>query len=390
MKSTRKPLSMTALFLAVSALLVLSACGGGGSSSGAVNNDNDTSSTPDGLREVKAARFNHEDDVVLLAPGSLLDTALLSGVRSVANLSLAFGIDATGSDRIAKSRTCGEGGDLEVLSRDSQQVESPFSGANFDVIVTRENSCRESTLESGGDESLANGVRKIGYPISGDGSDNFLEETDFIGYEQSGLGLDKPYVVSGLFGSNVTQHRWWQGHTHLWRDDPDNDSYGDAGGVAEQYSIVYYDGNDGEGKYSSLIQFGANAESMFDIGYAPNGDNSVDESYIEHYQGVYGLEILKFNGNTPSANCPQGRFHVKTGGVGLYVNLIEGEEEDDTLYGEGIELNGNLEMEDEIGNTAIVTYDETAKTVTVELNENSAKVYTYAEIESLKAQRCFL
>ena len=36
MKSTRKPLSMTALFLAVSALLVLSACGGGGSSSGAV------------------------------------------------------------------------------------------------------------------------------------------------------------------------------------------------------------------------------------------------------------------------------------------------------------------------------------------------------------------
>ena len=70
--------------------------------------------------------------------------------------------------------------------------------------------------------------------------------------------------------------------------------------------------------------------------------------------------------------------------------MIEGEEEDDTLYGEGIELNGNLEMEDEIGNTAIITYDETAKTVTVELNENSAKVYTYAEIESLKAQRCFL
>ena len=79
MTSTRKPLSMAALFLAVSALLVLSACGGGGSSSGAVNNENDTSSTPDGLREVKAARFNHEDDVVLLAPGSLLDTALLSG-----------------------------------------------------------------------------------------------------------------------------------------------------------------------------------------------------------------------------------------------------------------------------------------------------------------------
>ena len=81
--------------------------------------------------------------------------------------------------------------------------------------------------------------------ISGDGSDNFSEETDFIGYEQSGLGLDEPYVVSGLFGSNVTQHRWWQGHTHLWRDDPDSDSYGDAGGVAEQYSIVYNDENDG-------------------------------------------------------------------------------------------------------------------------------------------------
>lgn len=390
MKSTHKPLSMAAPFLAVSALLVLSACGGGGSSSGAVNSDNDTSSTPDGLREVKAAQFTHENDVVLLAPGSLLDEALLSGARSVVNLSLAFGIDATGIDRIAESRNCGGGGDLEVLSRDSQQVESPFSGANFDVIVTRENSCRESTLESGGVESLANGVRKIGYPISGAGSDNFSEETDFIGYEQSGLGLDDPYVVSGLFGSNVTQRRWWQGHTHLWRDDPDNDGYGDAGGAAEQYSIVYYDGNDGAGKYSSLIQFGANAESMFEIGYAPNGDASVDESYIERYQGVYGLEILKFNGTTPSANCPQGRFHVKTGGVGLYVSLVEGEEEDGTLYGEGIELNGNLEMEDESGNTAIVTYDETAKTVTVELNGNSTKVYTYAEIESLKAQRCFL
>ncbi|WP_335626118.1 hypothetical protein [Alcanivorax jadensis] len=49
---------------------------------------------------------------------------------------------------------------------------------------------------------------------------------------------------------------------------------------------------------------------------------------------------------------------------------------------------GSLIMTDDAGNQATVSDDAGAQTLTVTLNDNAPKAFTYQKIESLMTQRC--
>ena len=49
---------------------------------------------------------------------------------------------------------------------------------------------------------------------------------------------------------------------------------------------------------------------------------------------------------------------------------------------------GSLIMTDDADNQATVSYDAGAQTLTVTLNDNAPKAFTYQKIESLMTQRC--
>lgn len=359
------------------------ACGGGGGSSGAGPSNSPDNNNENGeiaaLERVAAATLDSEETVVLLAPGSLMDETYMPFTRLMANLNVALEVDMTGASRSDQGHACEGGGEHVVMQRSDQDVASPFSGALHDVIKTEDKNCFSSDTFSGAGH--ADGVRRVGYPVSGVGSGNFLSETDFIGFEQSGTSLESPFSVSQSFeGETVIFARYWYGFMHLRRDSEDL-AYGSAGGELEQYSVVGSTAMDSDGSATGITQFGDNEQERFWLEYDINGDMTFEEGHIERYQGRYGYTIA---GVLPES-CPQGSFHAETI-QDLYVKQVE--EGEGLLDREDEVTGGSLIMMDDVGNQANVSYDAGAQTLTVTLNENAPKAFTYQQIETLMTQRC--
>ena len=359
------------------------ACGGGGGSDGESTTgspeNNDGNDRVAALERVAAATLDSEENVVLLAPGSLMDETYMPFTRLIANLNVALEVDMTGAARDDNGHDCAGGGEYVVTGRSDQDVASPFSGALHDVIKAEDRNCFSSDTFSGAGH--ADGMRRVGYPVSGIGSGNFLSETDFIGFEQSGTSLESPFSVSQSFeGEAVIFSRYWYGFMHLRRDS-DDQAYGSAGGELEQYSVVGGTAMDSDGSATGITQFGDNEQERFWLEYDINGDMTFEEGHIERYQGRYGYSIA---GVLPKS-CPQGAFHAETN-QDLYVKQVaEGE---GLLDRENEVTSGSLVMTDDAGNQATVSYDAGAKTLTVTLNESAPKAFTYQQIETLMTQRC--
>ncbi|WP_300523484.1 hypothetical protein [Alcanivorax sp.] len=363
---------------------LMAACGGGGGSSEAGpsnspdnNNDNGNNEIV-ALERVAAASFGSEEDVVLLAPGSLMDETHLPLSRMALNLNEALNVDMTGADRDDQSQACEGGGEHVVTDRSDDDVASPFSGALHDVIESDDRNCFSSDTVAG--SGRADGVRRIGYPVSGIGGGNFFAETDFIGFEHSGMSLDSPFSVSQSFDDDtVIFSRYWYGFIHLRRDSADED-YGSAGGELEQYSVVGTMAIDGDGSGTGTTQLGNSEQQRFWLEYGIDGDMTFEEGHIERYQGRYG-----YSTNVLPESCPQGSFHVETV-QDLYVKQVA---EDEGLLDKADEVSsGSLTMVDDAGNQAAVSYDAGAETLTVTLNDNAPKAFTYSQIEALMTQRC--
>lgn len=362
---------------------LLIACGGGGGSGGEGPSNSPDNNNENGemaaLERVAAATLGSEEEIVLLAPGSLLDETYLPLSRLAINLNVAMDVDMTGADRDDQSHACEGGGEYVVTRRADEDVTSPFSGALHDVIESEDKNCFSSDAVAG--TGSADGVRHIGYPVSGIGSGNFLSETDFIGFEQSGTSLESPFSVSQSFeGETVIFSRYWYGFMHLRRDSEDQ-AYGSAGGELEQYSVVGSTAIDDQGSATGITQFGSNEQQRFWLEYDTDGDMTFEEGHIERYQGRYGYSIA---GVLPES-CPQGSFHVETV-QDLYVKQVE--EGEGLLDKEDEVSSGSLMMTDDVGNQAVVSYDAGAETLTVALNDNAPKAFTYSQIATLMTQRC--
>lgn len=369
---------------------LIAACGGGGggssSAAAATANPADQDVAPnDSLRMVKAASFVDEDAVAILAPGSVIDDTMLPLTRMAINLNLAFGVDHTGSGRASSSYSCAQSGSFQVLEQKLEAIQSPYNGGNFDMISSVDNNCVESTVTSGGSPATVNGFRKIGYPVTGPGSGNFANETHLIGYEQSGKNLDEPFSAKGVLGGNIDQSRYLSGHFLLERADIENETYGDAGGGTSQYSVVRMSSNFNDKKTITLTQLGDEENNLW-LEYEPLGDNPVEESHIERYEGIYGMELLAFQGGQIPASCPQGQFEVKT-----VSDLYVGKEDDDPKYSDDSYRisSGSLQMKDESGKTATVVYNGAAGTITISLDSDTPKVYTLQQVEDLRSNRCY-
>ncbi|MGJ3256785.1 MAG: hypothetical protein ACFE0K_10730 [Alcanivorax sp.] len=359
------------------------ACGGsgGGTEKGPSNSpgNNNNNGGVAALETVAAVTLDSEETVVLLAPGSLMDETYMPLTRLMANLNVALDVDMTGDNRVDQGHACEGGGEYVVMHRSDQDVASPFSGALHDVIKTEDNNCFSSDTFSGAGH--ADGVRRVGYPVSGMGSGNFLAETDFIGFEQSGTSLESPFSVSQSFeGETVIFSRYWYGFMRLRRDSDDH-AYGSAGGELEQYSVVGSTAMDSDGSATGITQFGDNEQERFWLEYDINGDMTFEEGHIERYQGRYGYTI---SGVLPES-CPQGSFYAETN-QDLYVKQVE--EGDGLLDREDEVTSGSLIMMDDAGNQALVSYNAWAETLTVTLNDNAPKAFSYQQIETLATQRC--
>lgn len=387
MNATRND-SIRIISFAVIISLLAGCGGGGGGGSSAISPESNTLGQDvvlkESLRPVKPASFVDEDAVAILAPGSVIDDTMLLLSRMGVNLSLGLGVDVTGSGRSSFSYSCAQSGSFEVLEKKLEAIQSPYSGGNFDMISSVDKSCVESTVTSGVNPATFDGFRKIGYPVSGAGSGDFATETDFIGYEKSGLSLDDPFFANGVMGGSLNQSRYWEGHTLLTRVDTDNELYGDAGGATDVYSVMRMSFDLDDKKTVYLTQLG-DEESNLWLEYEPHGDASVDELHIERYEGVYGREWLEFQGGEVPDSCPQGRFHVKT-----VSDLYVGKEDDDPQYADDSYRisSGSLQMEDESGKTATVVYNGAAETITVSLDSGIPKVYTLQQVEDLRYERC--
>ncbi|MCK0153950.1 hypothetical protein MWU49_09565 [Alcanivorax sp. S6407] len=370
---------------------LITACGGGGSggsssTTSASSNPADQDVTPnDPLRMVKAASFVDEDAVAILAPGSVIDDTMLPLTRMATNLNLALGVDLTGSGRASSSYSCETSGSFQVLEQKLEATNSPYSGGNFDMISSVYKSCVESTVTSGGSPATFSGFRKIGYPVSGPGSGEFANETSFIGYEKSGISLDEPLSAKGVLGGNIDQSRYLSAHMLLERADTGTEAYGATGGGTSQYSVVRMSSNFEDKKTVTLTQLGDEENNLW-LEYEPQGDNPVEESHIERYEGIYGMEFLAFQGGQVPASCPQGHFEVKT-----VSDLYVGKEDEDPKYSDDSYRisSGSLQMKDESGKTATVVYNGAAETITISLDSGTPKVYTLQQVEDLRSNRCY-
>lgn len=387
MNATRND-SIRIISFAVIISLLAGCGGGGGGGSAAIAAQSNTAGqdavVKESLRLVKPASFVDEDAVVILAPGSVIDDTMLLLMRMPVNLSLALGVDHTGSGRASSSYSCDQSGSFQVLEQKLEAIQSPYNGGNFDMISSVDNSCVENTATSGGSPATVNGFRKIGYPVSGLGSGEFSNETHFIGYEQSGKSIDDPFTAKGVLGGHIDQSRYLSGHFLLEREDIENEAYGDTGGGTSQYSVVSMSFDLDDKKTVYLTQLGDEQNNLW-LEYEPHGDTSVDELHIERYEGVYGREWLEFQGGEVPESCPQGRFHVKT-----VSDLYVGKEDDDPQYADDSYRisSGSLQMEDESGKTATVVYNGAAETITVSLDSGIPKVYTLQQVEDLRYERC--
>lgn len=346
-----------------------SGCGGGGSKVGG-----DSPPERQVLERVEPAVMDSAEKVVVLAPTTLLDTLFVEQVMLNAYYRGNRWLDVTEHEEMDFSHDCMDGGKYVFVERRLEDVGSPFSGALFDVVESRLNKCGSDLSMLGASNS---GLRLRGYPVSGIGSGDFFEETDFVAFEQFGASAETPYVAVQDSPSAIMSY-YRQAFIHLKRDNKDDD-YGDAGGHVRQFSkekYLYINAGKEGPVYDALVQFGESQEKRFSLDFSPN----MGIPRVERYSGRFGFEIF----DRPSS-CPQGALEIET----LDDMHVIATDRSNSLHGRSVGIqSGLVEMRDDYGNQATVNYDDVGRAWTVTLNDQAPIIFSYEEIESIHEELC--
>lgn len=357
---------------------LIAGCGGGGSdTSQAVQTFPEPAIFRAPLEPLPAATLTSEEDAVLLFGGGFYQAGSLNTIEVHTNLQIGNGVDVTSHHGF----TCFNKGGYVSESYTLEDLGSPFSGALYDVRSYRLEGC-DYDLTLG---SINSGFRQRGFPDSGIGSGDFFEETDFLSYDRYGDSIEMPYFA--YYPADIVNSRLMRvmhGHvfTHLERESAEQE-YGATGQQAEEFLIervASIDDDTGE-VVAFYSQLGKNTDERFTLAVTPNTDLPFPESRIESFAGVYGLKRVIPH----RESCPEGLITATT----LSDLVIEDDPSDTSLLGLKRAIkSGQIELQDESGNSAVITMDGNAEVWSVSLNGQTPVDFSLGEIQALREARC--
>ena len=357
---------------------VLAGCGGGGSDSSKVAQ---TFSEPAifraPLEPLPAARLTSEEDAVLLFNGWSYYYSSLLLIKDHTNNQMSNGVDVTGHEYSG----CLDAGEYVTEGYSLEDLDSPFTGALYSVRSYRLDEC-DYDLTTGGELT---GLRQRGFPVSGEGAGDFFEETNFLSYDRYGDSSDQPhffYQVSSLDKSRLMRARYAHTFVHLTRADSEAE-YGLVGSQLEEFSMERYAWiYDDSGEVTTIqFQLGQSADARFSLSLSPNGDLPFPQHRIERASGAYGEKTT----HPIKESCPDGLITVTT-----LADLVVDESDTDLgpLSTRRYIKSGQIELQDESGNSAVITMDGDAERWSVSLNGGTTVDFSFEEIQSLREQRC--
>lgn len=360
------------------ACAVLAGCGGGGSDSA---QGQQTFPEPAifraPLEPLPAATLTSEEDAVLLFGGGFYNAGSLNTIESHANLQIENGVDVTSHHGF----TCFKKGSYVSENYTLEDLESPFSGALYDVRSYRLESC-DYDLTFG---ALNTGFRQRGFPDSGIGSGDFFEETDFLSYDRYGDSIEMPYFAyypADIVNTRTMRVMYGQAFTHLERESAEQE-YGIVGQHAEEFLLERFasiDDDTGE-VFAIYSQLGKNTDERFSLAVYPNADLPFPGSRIERFAGIYGVKRVA----PYRESCPEGLITATT----LSDLVIEDNPSDTSSMGFRRRMkSGQIELQDASGNKAVITLDGDAEIWSVSLNGDTPVDFTLEAIQSLRDERC--
>lgn len=358
----------------------LAACGGGDGGDPAPGGDAGANATGLTVRSLDPVTLDSEETAVLMAPGSLFYQTVGMTQGVLATFDPLAGYEQAGVDT-----SCDIRGQIRVVGSDLEDVSSPYTGALFNTVTTDDQDCLAGDTE-GGPMNLqvhTDGVRTIGRPQTGVGAVG--DENTFIAFEQSGASPSDPYgVVMSMDGERLFGWaRLWTGHVTLERGAGEYSAMGDAGGMSQMYQLSQVATGEGVEAMRYNLQIGR-PDVLMDYGYQVAEGDEPYNARSETYVGTYGWEWDTFGGQPAPATCPGGRVDVS---ADLYVQALP-EGQDGILVTSDEVMLGTVVMKDASGNTAVVSYDGTADVVTVALNGELGKSFSYEDINNLFIERC--
>lgn len=363
----------------------LAACGGGSDGEGdgaSPNPGGDDGAKTMTVQALPGARLDSEETAILLAPGSLFyqTVGMTQGVLSTFD-------PLAGYDQADQDTPCDRSGQIRVVDiNEHAAVESPYSGSLYKTVTTDDQGCLNGGDQDGGLglQVFTNGVRTIGRPNSGMGAVG--DEDAFIAYEQSGRSEAEPFTVRMSEGEDLMfgWARLWSGHVMLHRGSGEDSAMGDGGGYSELFQLSTLVTGDGEEEMQFRLQIGQ-ADQALNYAYHVAEGKVPSEAREESFSGAFGRQWDSMSGQTVPASCPGGRVNVTTDGLDVRA-LPEGE--DGILMTSDEVWLGQVTLADDFENEAVVTYDGQAKSVSVSLNGQIGKVFSYDDINTLFMERC--
>ncbi|KZY35212.1 hypothetical protein A3730_15140 [Alcanivorax sp. HI0044] len=356
----------------------LAGCGGGGSDS-----DQVAQAYPEPaifrapLEPLPAATLTSEEDAVLLFGGGFYHTGSLSTIEGHANIQMGNGVDVASHHGF----TCLQEGGYVSESYTLEDLESPFSGALYDVRSYRLEGC-DYDLTLG---SINTGFRQRGFPGSGIGSGEFFEETDFLSYDRYGDSVEIPYFAyqqTDIINSRLMRAMYGHVFIHLERESAEQE-YGEKSQHSEEFLLERFasiDDDTGE-VVAFYSQLGKNMDERFALAVTPNAGLPFPESRIESFSGVYGVKRVIPH----RESCPEGLITAAT----LSDLVIEDDPSDTSFLSLRRAIkSGQVELQDESGNSAVITMDGNSEVWSVSLNGGASVDFSLEEIQDLREERC--
>lgn len=388
-------------FLLLFFSLMLAACGGSSSSdpgdsgdpggseappedNGGPQEPNDPDNPPsDGepaMETLSGAKFRSEDDVALLLVGSLrhqvLGETLLGTSFAQGFYDTSFLTFSEIAQMDFEQSNCAEGGDENFVGTQIIDPASPFTGAQFEVSEYHLDNCADGF----GDMTLySDGIRRLGYPISGDGSGPANEAEVLIAYDEWG-SIERPMIQS-------IRTRVWVGHAQLELGELEgNRFFGAETGATHLFKI---DRSSGLGEnIEYIVQIGASPEEPLVLSYEltdiTHNDNAV---FSDTYEGYAGFSV--YHDGEPLDTCPGGLFHVATEAL-LTVNDTDEDDGLESVFSQVRGVQGTVTMVDSEGVEALIEYGSGFDSSTVEISIAGAQpvAYDFDEIDAMIMQNC--
>lgn len=374
--------------------LALAACGGGGGSDQDAGGDSDGNDRPEpdhgdnanieqmSVRSLEAATLDSEETAVLLAPGSLFyqTVGMTQGVVALMDPMATF-------DQVAEDTACDISGQIKVVGSELTAVDSPYTGKLFHAETTDDRECLNggTATDELSWQVFSNGVRVIGRPQVGLGS---VGDTDtFVAYEQSGTSEAAPYSVI-MMQDNERLFGWarlWTGHIKLERSYLPDSAFGDGTGSSRLFQLSHVVTGEGDEETRYNLQIGQ-SDAPLNYRYTVPVDELPTSYRYESFAGAYGWLWDTIGGQPVPDTCPGGRLRVYTNNLQV-TPLPDGE--DGILINADEVRSGTVTLDDDSGNRAIVIYDGDLNSVSVSLNGELAKSFSYEQINNLFMNRCF-